>query len=165
MGRKATYTPELAKQIQDMHRRGLSREAIAQQLKASGSYVPPARTITRIASDPKSPAGRSKAKPRALPQKDRPVEPDHMETMANALRGAVETINRVAGRVDMDRADSEDLRMLNQSYRTLSVISAQLARLTPPTPVDPNDRPDMQAAAEQCKAALLEYADRAIAKK
>lgn len=149
MGRPKVYTPEMEARVAAMVAKGMTVDAVYASLKRSGKSVSRAtvgRMVGRLGTQPATTV--------AVP--DAP-EAEPVGDLLGPLRELIPKLTEMVERAMVD----DESQVVNAGLRTLSQLTAQLARLEPPIPPDPNDHPDMVAAARACRAKLVDYVERA----
>jgi hypothetical protein len=150
MGRKPSYTALDEQRIAEFVAQGMSAADIAGALAAEGRRIP-LRTVSRIMSH---------AKPRSRPRPDaEAITPDvfRVEEDDSVERNFVDSISRAH---DEERVD-EFVKL----SRALMQYRDNRRKNTPAMVPDPNDHPDMVAAAARGRAKLVDYVERARAGK
>lgn len=163
MGRRPSYTAEVAARIAELAASGMTAVAIREKLLSEGLEAPSTRTVMSVARSAKAKApSPRRGKSRAPKSRDEPPAPAAVDVaeasaLVSTLEGAVRTMEGVVSQIDPRQADAMDVKLLNQTFRTLSQVVAQIQRMTPPEPPDPNQNPDILADAERCREILFKY--------
>jgi hypothetical protein len=170
-GRKPSYSPQIADRVADLVDAGLTATAIRQRLVTEGLRVPSQRTIASIVArcKPTTRDKQAKGKRSSGKGKAKKAEQSNGNGDTSAIVGILEdasgVLESIASQFDLGRADDKEIRIYNQTLRTLSQVATQVQRLTPPEPPDPNAHPDMRAASDKGMAKLWDYLERALAGK
>jgi hypothetical protein len=141
MGRNLSYTKKTADRVAELAAAGMTVEATHRVLLAEGL------TITRPT------VGRIMQRNKAVGM----VAANIDSLDLGPIKALVPKLTAMVERAMQDEEPSQ----VNAGLRTLGQLTAQLARLEPPIPPDPNEHPDMIAAASKCRAKLQDYVDRA----
>ena len=153
MGRRLILTPQKLEQIRALRGRGLTREQIAREAGCSTGLVSKALGM-----------GKAKAKAvlaEVMATHDTPAtEEDAVPLTVADQRVELSKLFRSQAKLACDKRESNPAEA-NTAARLATALSAALARVTVPDPPrDPNEHPDMVAAAERGRAKLWEYLER-----
>jgi len=177
MGRKRTDDGDV--QIATLVRAGRSADAIYEALRDAGLKISRATVgrrvrelrgkvrVGRVASAPKKTKTRTAAPPRVAPPVDEPPVdsgpdlPGELEEIPEGL--SIQTMQRLL--VKADRAAQAahatgDLATFGAMVSRVTNLSEAIRKATPPEPPDPNERPDMIAAAARAREMLHRLVDK-----
>lgn len=155
MGRGLKLNKKKIAEIQALRRRGLSYAAISREAKVSVGSVGNALKHRAVISDPKPPPTDAHGAP-TFESNEQAVD-DHVTILRRTMRELDQKLGDAHRRGDMS-AYATLVTRLNQT-------SASLAKFAPRTSDDPNEQPDMIAAAAQGRAKLHAILDRVYAER
>lgn len=151
MGRPSKITPEIQAFILERRRKGLSHRAIVEELAGRGTSVSlgtvqraaPARRRRDPVSEPPRPA--STLAQDALPPPSTSDGPsDDLETL---LKASLADLNKAVAAAASD--ENQGARVA--AHRVIAQIGTLLEKMRPPPIVNPNEAPDMVAAAAEAR--------------
>lgn len=173
MANRTKLTDEKIVHIQALRRRGLSYSAISKEVGLSVGTVSKALrartkgkakgTVMRPRKDQDTP----KAEARKTRSKGRPLDLETREGESDD-EAYLRILKRQVAEIDQQMADARknnDTAAYASYARLLNQTMAQIAKMTPPRKDDPNEQPDMIAAAERGRAKLHTILDNLYAKK
>lgn len=151
--------------IAALHASKQTEQQIATALAREGTQITPSgvhRVLARLGrvKPRKAVAGAERAPVANAPAALADVPPtDTAEDIPAQLRRVVASLEGAAKQAEADK----DVARLVAAQRAVLQATALLSKATPPPPVDPNDRPDMRAAAERGRQRMHELLDRLLA--
>ena len=156
MTRPTSYSEEEEKMIVELASRGMSSSEIERVLSTRGSKVH-ARTIRRVIRSTKTVDARMCGCDQLH---ENSAQPSAQSTSRPVVIGDDEIEIRMLAHLNRCLKDNE-IDEVMVSLRALILYREEKRKNAPVVPPDPEDNPDMQAAAEACKAKLLDYVARA----
>lgn len=161
---KATSDPALPGTVAVLASQGLSISDIHARLVKAGKKISRA-TVGRMvqaasrdaSSRDTSSSTSSAAAPTSTAAPAVTATPEHIDALIDPLRAIIPKLTEMVERA----LEDDESAVVNAGLRTLSQLTMQISRLQPPPPPDPNDHPDMIAAARMARNKLTEYVQRA----
>jgi Fe2+ or Zn2+ uptake regulation protein len=142
--------------IAAMVTKGMTITDIHARLSASGADVSRA-TVGRIVAKVRKGGTFSKTTLAEPYQSIVPLPHGHADDIIMELKGIIPELTKQIKRALRDEESSSANSLLSALKRTTD----QILQLQPPAPPDPNDQPDMIAAARMARDKLREYVERA----
>jgi hypothetical protein len=174
MARKKKLTPEVVAKIQARRRQGIPIVDIARETALSvGSVHKAIRMPPPDGAEPKTdkPGSKSPAKPARKKRAAKTAPKGEDLEVPRTEDGEPDLLAIVKGVA----ADLDELRRKAKSEgnahgattisRAMTTALALAAKLTPPPTENPEDAPDMLAAAEKCRKKLRDMLDRELARR